>query len=123
LKNSSNELRSRANFKQAAPSTQFLKKGGRIRPTENIIPNGVLHEENNKLGDKGMPVVKCTKDACEKKYEIEKEELILTLDTTKTVEKLAKAADLKQLGLYVKEQLLDNTHSFTEKYGDLNNRN
>jgi hypothetical protein len=35
--------------------------GGSITATENIIPNGVLHEEFNKLGDKGMPVVKCKK--------------------------------------------------------------
>jgi hypothetical protein len=26
-----------------------------------------LHEEFNKLGDKGMPVVKCKNNSCEKK--------------------------------------------------------
>ena len=54
----------------------MLKKGGPIKEYENIIPNGVLHEEENSLGDKGMPVVKCVSNVCTKKYEIEKEELI-----------------------------------------------
>lgn len=100
---------------------KIFKRGGGIKPTENIIPNGVLHEEENKLGDKGMPVVKCTKEKCVKKYEIEKEEMIFTLDTTKKVEALVKGGDLKKLGTFVKEQVLDNTHSFTDKFNDLNN--
>jgi hypothetical protein len=62
---------------------------------ENIIPNGVLHEEFNKLGDKGMPVVKCKNNSCEKKYEIERDEMIFTLAATKNVEKLVKSGDLK----------------------------
>jgi hypothetical protein len=98
-----------------------FKRGGSVKASENIIPNGVLHEEDNKLGDKGMPVVKCTKDKCVKKYEIEKEELIFTLDTTKQVEKLVKGGDLKELGTFVKDQVLNNTHSFTDKFNDLNN--
>lgn len=97
-----------------------LKRGGSIKATENIIPNGVLHEEFNELGDKGMPVVKCKNNTCEKKYEIEKDEMIFTLDTTKTVESLLKGGDLKKLGTFVKQQVLDNTHSFTDKFNDLN---
>lgn len=104
-------------------STKKFKRGGKISASENIIPNGVLHEEFNKLGDKGMPVVKCKNNSCEKKYEIERDELIFTLEATKNVEKLVKSGDLKKLGQYVKSQLLDNTHSFTEKFDELNTYN
>jgi len=104
------------------PRIKMLKKGGNIKPSENIIPNGVLHEEFNKLGDKGMPVVKCNlKDnSCNKEYEIEKDEMILTLKTTKAIEKLAKKEMHKELGIFVKNQILNNTHSYTEKFQDLN---
>lgn len=101
--------------------TPIFKRGGKVKPTENIIPNGVLHEEENSLGDKGMPVVKCDSNKCEKKYEIEKEEMILTLETTKKIEALVKEKDVKKLGEFVKDQVLHNTHSFTDKFGDLNN--
>ena len=108
--------------KKKVLATPMLKKGGPIKEYENIIPNGVLHEEENSLGDKGMPVVKCVSNVCTKKYEIEKEELIFTLDTTKKVEQLAKSKNHKVLGEFVKEQLLDNTHSFSDKFSELNNR-
>lgn len=97
-----------------------LKKGGKVKPTENIIPNGVLHEEKNSLGDNGMPVVKCTKESCTKHYEIEKDEMILTLSTTKKVEELAYGGRLDELGEFVKKQILDNTHSYTKKFKFLN---
>lgn len=103
-------------------SIPVFKKGGRIQPTENIIPNGVLHEEENSLGDKGMPVVHCKNNTCSKKYEIERDELIFTLAATKKTEELARSGNLKELGRFVKAQLLDNTHSFTDKYKELNNR-
>jgi hypothetical protein len=96
------------------------KKGGKVKETENIIPNGVLHEEKNKLGDKGMPVVKCTKNSCTKHYEIERDEMILTLEATKKAEELFKKKDFKSLGDFIKEQILDNTHSYTDKYKFLN---
>ena len=108
--------------KKKVLATPMLKKGGPIKEYENIIPNGVLHEEENSLGDKGMPVVKCVSNVCTKKYEIEKEELIFTLDTTKKVEQLAKSKNHKALGEFVKDQLLDNTHSFSDKFSELNNR-
>jgi hypothetical protein len=41
-----------------------------------------------------MPVVKC-KNNSEKKYEIERDEMIFTLAATKNVEKLVKSGDLK----------------------------
>ena len=105
-----------------AGSIPVFKKGGRIQPTENIIPNGVLHEEENSLGDKGMPVVHCKNNTCSKRYEIERDELIFTLAATRKTEELAKSGNLKELGRFVKAQLLDNTHSFTDKYKELNNR-
>lgn len=108
--------------KKKVLTTPMLKKGGPIKEYENIIPNGVLHEEENSLGDKGMPVVKCVSNVCTKKYEIEKEELIFTLDTTKKVEQLTKSKNHRALGEFVKEQLLDNTHSFSDKFSELNNR-
>jgi hypothetical protein len=80
----------------------------------------VLHEEDNKLGDKGMPVVKCKSGTCTKKYEIEKDEMIFTLDTTKKVEELVDKKDYTTLGKFVKDQVLSNTHSFTDKFRDLN---
>lgn len=99
-----------------------FKRGGVIKDTENIIPNGVLHKEFNGLGDKGMPVVVCGNSlkSCVKKYEIEKDEMIFTLEASKKVEKLIKNKSLEELGNYVKTQILHNTHSFTEKFKDLN---
>ena len=67
-----------------------------------------------------MPVIKCGKSSCEKVYEIESNELILTLSTTKAIEKLAEDGEMEALGEFVAEQLLDNTHSFTKKYEYLN---
>lgn len=101
--------------------TQIFKRGGKVKEYENVIPNGVLHEEDNELGDKGMPVIKCSlAGQCSKEYEIERDELILTLASTTKVEELVKEDDLAGLGEFVAEQLLDNTHSFTEKYDYLN---
>jgi hypothetical protein len=102
--------------------TPKFKKGGSLASTVNIIPNGVLHEENNKLGDKGMPVVKCDleKRECTKKYEIEKEELILTLSSTEKAEALAKGGNLGELGSFLVGELLENTHSFSNKFNYLN---
>ena len=68
-----------------------------------------------------MPVVKCKKDVCQKQYEIEKDEMIFTLPNTKKVEDLVKKEDYTSLGLFVKEQVLTNTHSFTNKFQELNN--
>jgi len=116
-------IRSMATKKSAMDKTftPIFKAGGTLSAGVNVIPNGVLHEEDNSLGDKGMPVVKCDaqKKKCEKKYEIEKEELITTLDVTKKIEELAKGGKVKALGKYLTDQLLDNTHSFSEKYENL----
>jgi len=104
-----------------APTVKKFKRGGKVKETENIIPNGVLHEEKNSLGDKGMPVVKCKNNSCSKQYEIERDEMILTLKTTKEIERLAKGKKFSELGEFIKKQVLQNTHSFTNKFVDLNN--
>ena len=102
---------------------EFFRSGGQLAETLNIIPKGVLHEEENELGDKGMPIVQCNaeKSVCEKKFEIEKDELILTLKNTKEAEALASGGKMEELGNFLTDQLLDNTHSFTEKFTYLNN--
>jgi len=107
--------------KRAPVVVKKFKRGGKVKDTENIIPNGVLHEEKNQLGDKGMPVVKCRNNSCSKQYEIERDEMILTFNTTKEIERLAKGKKFAELGEYVKKQVLQNTHSFTNKFVDLNN--
>jgi len=88
----------------------------------NIIPNGVLHKETNIFGDGGMPIVKCGSKLkeCEKKFEIEKEELIFTKATTDKTNKLAKSGDYKELGSFLTNQILHNTHSYTDKFKELN---
>jgi len=103
--------------------TKLFKRGGSIKASENIIPNGVLHEESNNLGDKGMPVILCDKDmgSCKKKYEIEKDELIFTLNSSKKIERLFKDEKFEELGNFVQKQVLGNTHSFTDKFKYLNN--
>ena len=100
----------------------IFKKGGPVKKVENVIPNGVLHAEKNDIGDRGMPVVKCAEDksSCTKEYEIEKDELIFTLEATKNIEGHVAEDDMESLGKYVKDQLLGNTHSFTEKFEELN---
>lgn len=112
-------------IKELAQKKRSFRTGGQLASNVNIIPNGVLHEEHNKLGDKGMPVVKCDfeKKKCDKKYEIEKDEMILTFDTTKKVEELAKGKKFKDLGQFLVEEILNNTHSFTDKYKHLNKLN
>jgi len=97
-----------------------FKRGGKLKETANIIPNGVSHEEKNKLGDKGMPVIKCNSNSCEKIYEIESDELILTLDITKEVENLSDDGAFEKLGGLLEKQLLKNTHSFTKSYEYIN---
>lgn len=106
---------------KTTPTVKKFKRGGKVKETENIIPNGVLHEEKNSLGDNGMPVVKCKNNTCSKQYEIERDEMILTLKTTKEIERLAKGKKFSELGEFVKKQVLQNTHSFTNKFVDLNN--
>lgn len=95
---------------------KIFKIGGKMTSTNNIIPNGVSHDENNSMGTKGMPVVKCSKNYCSKMYEIESDELIFTKKSTNKIEVLSKGKKLKELGNFVKDQLLNNTHSYTSTF-------
>jgi len=97
-----------------------FEKGGKITDDNNIIPNGVSHEEENAFGTKGMPVVKCKKDSCEKVYEIESDELILTKRVTSNIEKLAKDKDFEALGELLVEEITENTHSYSANYDFIN---
>jgi len=107
--------------KREHKKVQAFKIGGKLNDSNNIIPNGVSHEEENVWGTKGQPVVKCKKDSCTKIYEIESDELIITKETTKMLEKLVKENDTKKLGKYMTEQILGNTYSYTNTYKNLNN--
>ena len=95
-----------------------FKAGGSV----NVVPRGKLHRENNDIAgkDKGIPVVD---PEGKKLFEIEKEELILTLKTTEAVEALVekynKSEDdsiLEKLGQLLTAELLSNTQDNTEKF-------
>lgn len=97
-----------------------FKLGGTMTEASNIIPNGVSHEEKNSMGTKGMPVVKCKKEVCQKVYEIESDEMIFTKRNTKKIEELAYGGKLEDLGTFVLNQILHNTYSYTDSYKRLN---
>jgi len=87
-----------------------------------VIPKGKLHKENNNLGekDKGIPVID---NNGVKKFEVEKEELILTLEVTEKVEQLAQTYVetqddniLVDLGKLLTEEILRNTKDNSEKF-------
>jgi hypothetical protein len=87
-----------------------------------VIPKGKLHKENNNLGnkDKGIPVIDGSGD---KKFEVEKEELILTLEVTNKVEDLVSKfnasgneTQLIELGKFLTEEILRNTQDNSEKF-------
>jgi len=90
-----------------------------------VIPKGKLHKENNNLGekDKGMPVID---NHGNKKFEVEKEELILTLEVTEKVEKFVAAyietqddTSLIELGKLITEEVIKNTKDNSEKFKDV----
>ena len=101
----------------------IFKAGGKLEDPDkvNVIPDGKLHKENNNLGnkDKGIPVVE---DGV-KKYEIEKEELILRKTATSKVEKYVASfgssqseSTLEELGKYAAGELINNTQDNTKKF-------
>lgn len=96
-------------------------KAGGTMPS-NIIPKGTLHKENNDIDgkDKGIPVV--SKDGT-KLFEIEKEEFILNLDSTKMLEDLVGKYNMAEdnallidLGKMMYAELLGNTQDNTQKF-------
>jgi hypothetical protein len=102
-----------------------FKSGGKLEAVGevNIIPSGTLHKENNNLGqkDKGIPII----DGDGKKvFEVEREELILRLKTTKEVEDLVgkykkshNDKHLIDLGKLLSNEIMTNTHDFSGRYG------
>ena len=102
-----------------------LKSGGKLNSLGkvNIIPSGTLHKENNNLGqkDKGLPIID---ENGNKVFEIEREELILRLKTTKDVETLVNkykkshnAKHLIDLGKLLSKEIMTNTHDYSGKFG------
>lgn len=105
--------------------TRTFKIGGKLDKTGevNIIPSGTLHKENNNLGqkDKGLPIID---EAGKKIFEVEREELILRLKTTKEVEDLVdkykksnNGKHLVDLGKLLAKEIMTNTHDFSGKFG------
>jgi len=95
-----------------------FKAGGSM----HVIPKGKLHKENNNLGekDKGIPVVD---DSGQKVFELEKEELIINLETTQELEGyVAKYNETKddavlvQIGKRLAEEIATNTEDKSEKF-------
>jgi gas vesicle protein len=102
-----------------------MKSGGKLdKPGEvNIIPSGTLHKENNNLGqkDKGLPIVD---EGGKKIFEVEREELILRLKTTKDVEQFVDSykkthndKHLVDLGKLLSKEIMTNTQDFSGKFG------
>lgn len=102
----------------------MFKNGGKLTEpgAANVIAKGKLHKENNNLGnkDKGIPVIN---SKGEKEYELEKEELVLRLETTKTAEDFAKRFNdtrdeglLEELGALMHQELMGNTQDYSKKF-------
>ena len=101
-----------------------FKAGGMLveEKKDHIIPKGKLHKENNNIGnkDKGIPIV--AEDGT-KLYELEKEELVLSLPVTEELEGLVgeynKTNDdgiLVHIGERLTDELLTNTEDKSEKF-------
>lgn len=110
----------------AKKGIKVFKSGGKLETPDsvNIVPKGKLHKENNNLGnkDKGIPVI--DRGTNKKKYEIEKEELILRRTATKKVEDMVvkykesnNEEDLISIGKYMAEELMSNTHDYSGRFG------
>ena len=87
------------------------RSGGAV----NIIAKGVLHEDPNELGDRGIPIV--TKKDKKKVAEVEKNEILFHKDVSAEIERLtqlhAENPDnpeiLKELGALMQDEILYNT--------------
>lgn len=101
------------------------KLGGKLNSVGkvNIIPSGTLHKERNNLGnkDKGIPIID---EDGKKIFEVEREELILRLKTTKKVEDLVSkyqnsnnVKHLVDLGKLLSKEIMTNTHDYSGKFG------
>ena len=102
-----------------------FKVGGKLDKVGevNVIPSGTLHKEKNNLGekDKGLPIID---EKGNKKFEVEREELILRLSATKEVESRVEAfkkthnvRHLIELGKFLTKEIMTNTHDNSGKFG------
>lgn len=102
-----------------------FKVGGKLDKVGevNVIPSGTLHKEKNNLGekDKGLPIID---EKGNKKFEVEREELILRLSATKEVEgrveafkKTHNVRHLIELGKFLTKEIMTNTHDNSGKFG------
>lgn len=105
---------------------EMYENGGKF----NVIANGVLHEEENNISEneqfkdaditeKGIPVISFEEGGEIKQHaEVEKDELVLNLDATETIEKLfnngSEAAMIKAGKLFAKE-IIKNTKDSKSK--------
>lgn len=116
-----------------AMRTRKLQAGGVIGIDSNILPEGSLHSRLNHLDElnpdledatrKGIPVMAVEDGEIQEQVaEIEKEELILRLETTKRLEELLKDGSEeamieagKLLATEIMENTKDNTGQITEE--------
>jgi hypothetical protein len=90
---------------------KLYRDGGAV----NVIPKGVTHEEENELGDKGIPII--VREGKRKIAEIELNEIVFHKHASKRIEELVDMYRenpndpkvLKSLGEFVKTEILDNT--------------
>ena len=106
------------------PTVDSFKNGGVTKKKKSIIPKGAFHHTQNKLGDKGIPVV--DKNGV-KVFEIETIELILDKDVSDETLKLTNLYNetgdekyLYQIGELTSEELVKNTYSYADEYSCLN---
>lgn len=117
--NKNNQGLNNAAYLSAKKGAKLFETGG-VLPSfnsgKNVILKGVLHKENNKTGDKGVPVISCDTNKCEKVAEIEKEELVLTREKTAMLDTLINKAEMSKstmdilaIGKYMYNEIVNNT--------------
>lgn len=126
-KKNDSEVCKMATFAKNAKS--WNKNGGKFQDggKMNILPGGVLHEEENTIrkelnyGSKGIPVIDCGEGQCRKMAEIEKCEYIFQLPQTQMIEKLIAEYQktkneelLVNLGTFVTKEVMSNTNNMCE---------
>ena len=114
--------------KKSEMGVPVFRRGGSVvnKMKRNIIPHGVLHEEENNTGvkgDKGIPIVQNG----EKMFELERSEWVLNSEISKSVQDkvykyLKEPSDdlLKEIGGIIQKELHMNTYSYDEDYAHLN---
>jgi len=118
-----NKFYTATNVPPAPVNKPAFRDGG----TLNVIPDGVLHSQNNELGDKGIPVVMIPEHESEefkKVAEIERDEIIFTLEVSEKLEEYAEKLasgkiteeELLAAGKLIVDEILNNTVDMTGKF-------